>query len=515
MRDAIAWSHDLLDLAEQRLFRRLAVFVGGFTLDAAEAVADAPGELGLDAFDGVASLAEQSLLRHTAGPDGDPRFFMLETVREYALERLQDSGEEDVIRRAHALHYLDYAERVSTGLWQGTEQLLDVLAAEHDNARSALTWLDRAGEAELCLRLAVALGWLWYVRGFVQEGRAWLERAREASEAIDPAVRAWALMWASDIAVTQNDRSAAIHLAGASVAIWRNLGAPSAGLAAALVCLGSARQYLGNPEQAAEFEEALALARALHHKLLTAVALDNLAELAIHRGEPNVAATLLAEALPLQREIGHTWGEIFSLSLLAELAHDRGDAVESAERYRAAIRRSQTNGDRAFLGAALMGLGLMAVERGEVESATRLLGAAEALREAHGSWAFARMSDKVHAASEATRAALGEEAFAAAWADGRVMSPEEASVLAIALADAIASGPAPTRTVTPARPFGLTPREQDVLRLLAEGRSDREIGEALFIGTRTVQTHVANLFAKLEVNTRAEAAAVAVRRGLV
>jgi DNA-binding CsgD family transcriptional regulator len=257
------------------------------------------------------------------------------------------------------------------------------------------------------------------------------------------------------------------------------------------------------------------VARTLNHNLLTAVALDNLAELAIHRGEPNVGETLLAEALPLQREIGHTWGEIFSLSLLAELAHDRGDTVECAERYRAAIGLSRTNGDRAFLGAALTGLGLMAAERGEAEWATRLLGAAEALREAHGSWAFARLRDKVHAASEAARAALGEEAFAAAWADGRVMSPEEASVLAIALADAIASGPAPTRTVTPARPFGLTPREQDVLRLLVEGRSDREIGEALFIGTRTVQTHVANLFAKLGVNARAEAAAVAVRRGLV
>jgi DNA-binding CsgD family transcriptional regulator len=249
--------------------------------------------------------------------------------------------------------------------------------------------------------------------------------------------------------------------------------------------------------------------------LLTAVALDNLAELAIHRGEPNVAATLLAEALPLQRAIGHTWGEIFSLSLLAELAHDRGDSVECADRYRAAIRLSQTNGDRAFLAAGLTGLGLMAAERGEAVSATRLLGAAEALREAHGSWAFTRMSDKSHAASEATRAALGEAAFAAAWADGRVMSPEEASGLAIALADAIANAPAPTRTVTPARSYGLTPREQDVLRLLVEGRSDREIGEALFIGTRTVQTHVAKLFAKLEVNARAEAAAVAVRRGLV
>ena len=311
MRDAIAWSHDLLDPAGQRLFRRLAVFVGGFTLDAVEAVADTPDELGLDAFDGVASLAEQSLLRHTAGPDGDPRFFMLETVQEYALERLQDSGEEDVIRHAHALHYLDFAERVSARLWQGTEQLLDVLAAEHDNARSALIWLDRADEAELCLRLAVALGQLWYVRGFVQEGRAWLERAREASEAIDPAVRAWALMWASDLAVTQNDRAAANQLAGASVAIWRDLDAPSAGLAAALVCLGSAIQYRSDPEQAAaEFEEALAVARTLNHKLLTAVALDNLAELAIHRGEPNVGETLLAEALPLQREIGHTWGEI-------------------------------------------------------------------------------------------------------------------------------------------------------------------------------------------------------------
>jgi non-specific serine/threonine protein kinase len=226
LRAAIDWSYDLLPVEEQALFRRLAVFVGGFTLEAAEAVANVDGALHTSVLDGVASLVDKSLLRQDVQLSGEPRLVMLETVREYALERLVASGEADAIGRRHAEYFLSMAEWARSQL-SGTEQVtwLNELEREHDNLRTALAWLREHGESELGLRLGGALWQFWSVRGHFAEGRAWLEELlRQPAAAARSAARANALNGAGSLAFSQGDDARAQLLFEESLAIWRELG---------------------------------------------------------------------------------------------------------------------------------------------------------------------------------------------------------------------------------------------------------------------------------------------------
>jgi predicted ATPase len=182
LRGAIEWSHALLDEGERMLFGRLAVFSGGRTLEAIEAICDVEGDLPVRAFDGVSSLLDKSLLRQEEGVGGEPRFVMLETIHEFARDKLQQSGEAEEIKRAHALYFLTLAEEGNPGL-KGANQLewLERLEAEHDNMRGALSWALEREEAALALGLGGALWWFWWMRGYFSEGRRWLEEALEAT----------------------------------------------------------------------------------------------------------------------------------------------------------------------------------------------------------------------------------------------------------------------------------------------------------------------------------------------
>ena len=177
MRGTIDWSYDLLSEEEKTLFGRLSIFAGGRTLEAVEVVCDARGDLPMDALEGVSSLLEKSLLRRKEeGLEAEPRFVMLETVHEYAREKLEESGEAEEIKRAHAEYFSALAEEADSEL-KGPDQLqwLQRLEAEHDNMRAALGWALQPGETEVVLRLGDALWWLWSVRGHYSEGRRWLE----------------------------------------------------------------------------------------------------------------------------------------------------------------------------------------------------------------------------------------------------------------------------------------------------------------------------------------------------
>ncbi len=206
LRATIEWSHALLDEGEQLLFGRLAVFSGGRTLEAIDAICDAEGDLPVEAFEGVSSLLDKSLLRQEEGPGGEPRFVMLETVHEFAREKLQGSGEAEQIKRAHAEYFLTLAEEAYPQL-RGPDQLewLERLEAEHDNMRAALTWASERNEAEVALRLGSALSWFWSVRGYYSEGRRWLEEALAIDGRGAPEVRAMALAGAGELASEQGD----------------------------------------------------------------------------------------------------------------------------------------------------------------------------------------------------------------------------------------------------------------------------------------------------------------------
>ena len=234
MRDAIAWSYDLLSADEQALFRRLAVFAGGFTLTAAEAVADPNGALAI--FDGIVALVEQSLLRQLPGSDGEPRFQMLETVREFGLAELAAAGETDDARERHARHFLHLSE----GLVQGLTILMDQnsmprVVAEHDNVRLALAWFDDHGEIAALLQLSSLLYGLWLGRGLYREGLQWVEHALEQSNRVPSVALVRALDGAGALAIFQGDYARAETFITEGLALARALDVPIL-LGEALTC---------------------------------------------------------------------------------------------------------------------------------------------------------------------------------------------------------------------------------------------------------------------------------------
>jgi predicted ATPase/class 3 adenylate cyclase len=422
LRDTIAWSHDLLSQEEQILFRRLGVFAAGWTMEAAETIAGASGDV--DVFSGLEALIDKSLVRQSEDVTGEPRFGLLETIREFGLEQLVAAGEADEVRTRHANYFVALTEETSTSLWRSTEpRLLDRLAIEQDNCRSALDWLDRQGDLETCLRLAVGLGWFWLIRGLGTEGRSWLERAAEPIPNVSLPVRAWALMWAGALALMQGDATAAVKFEEESIELWRACGEVSEGLVSALVTQARAVGQLGDQARAETLlKEGLEIARAKNHAFLLVLVLENLAGMALIQGDSKTAKALLEEALPLRRTTGDTWGAPYSLAMQGEIARQEGNLAKAVEHYQQAITLSYGRGDKRFVVGGLIRLGIVATELGKFESAARLRGAAEKLQETVGSWIHLSGVEGDQRAIETARAALGEESFAKAWAAGRSLT---------------------------------------------------------------------------------------------
>jgi predicted ATPase/DNA-binding CsgD family transcriptional regulator len=543
MADAIAWSYDLLDPPEQALFRRLAVFVGGWTLEAAEAVGTAPAHPGIDIVAGTTSLLDKSLLYQIEADGGESRFGTLETIREYARGQLAARGEAGAARRAHAAYFLALAEAADPHfLMPGQEQWLAQLAAEHDNLRAALAWLDESDETVLSLRLTGALRWFWFIRGHFSEGRSWSERALARRGAAPAAIRAKALMGLGLLTSFQGDNQRSETLLAESLALCRAVG-DQVETAHALLCFGASAQDLGNYEQATQrLEEALALYRELSDSVEVAPvfasnALTSLGVTAYLAGNLELAAARLEEALGQQRALGFTWNAGQTLGNLGDVARDQGDYRRALAFYQESLVLLSKHRDQRLIAAALAGVASVALALGQPEPAARLFGAAEVLREAIGippTKGLTRLERRLRAAGvlreaidtpldpahltlyvhdlAAVGAQLDEDAFETAWAAGRALPLAEAIAAAYALIEPTAR---PTRqTNASAMGVGLSPRELEVLRLLASGRSDRQIAGELFLSYRTVTSYVASLFNKLGLDSRAAAAVYAVRHGL-
>jgi DNA-binding CsgD family transcriptional regulator len=516
MRDAIAWSHDLLSPEGQVHFRRLAVFVDGFTMEAAEAVVPAAGDMSVDVLDGLAWLLDASLLTRTDDVGGTPRYGMLETIREFALECLEASDDETPMRQAHAVWCLAFAEAAnSPRRFMVDVEAADRLAVEHDNLRAALSRLDRVGDAEGLLRLAVAMSGLWMFQSHSGEARRWLERALMYEGTKFLSARASALLAAAMFAHYHRDTERAVALAEQSLALRRTerdlWGGAHARLFVAVLVLED-----GQYDRAAEHVEASMadLAALDEPSWLEALSIHLLGVIAFAQGDLDGAVARLDEALTGYREQANRWSTAMALDYLGVVATARGDLVIAAGCHQESIGFWQTVGSKERLAEWLARVAILACAIGQAKLAVRFAAAAEAARDEAGwIWVLPERLTYERTAQE-LREALGDEAFGAAWAAGIALMPKEAAAQGKALLAALLSA-TPKSASRATLPFGLTSREQDVLRLLVEGRSDRQIAEALFIGPRTVQTHVANLFAKLSVHTRAEAAAMAVRRGLV
>ena len=379
LRAAIAWSYELLDAGEQRLFRRLGVFVGGCTLEAAPAVCNADGVLPVDVTNGIASLLDKSLLRLHAGAEGELRFVMLETIREYALERLAASGEMHVIRRRHAAYYLALAEEAEPQL-RGAEQdrWLARLEMEHNNLRAALAWAFGGGDGEVGLRLAGALGPFWYVRGYFSEGRTWLEAALAIPPDSGERTREWivartmTLTAAGLVALEQGHHPQGIALAEEALALSREL-SDRYGMAQILELLGFIA-FSSDPSRAtALMENALALSRELGDRYGIAETLHRLGDFAREQGEYARATALLEESLSVCRELGNQHESALVLNGLGDVASYQGDFARAAVLYKEALSLLRELESKSFIPWVLRNLGRVAYARGDFARAVALL----------------------------------------------------------------------------------------------------------------------------------------------
>jgi predicted ATPase/class 3 adenylate cyclase len=469
LRGAIDWSHDLLEEDEKTLFGRLSVFSGGRTLEAIEEICDPEGDL--DALEGVESLVEKSLLRQEEGPNGEPRFVMLETVHEYAREKLGESEEAEQFKRAHAEYFLALAEEAEPEL-KGPDQLewLERLEAEHDNMRAALGWALESKDGELALRLAGALWWFWFVRGYVRESRAWLEAALAEGAALSstPKVRAKAITGAGRLALEMGELERARALLEEGVQLFRKAG-DEAGLAEALDNLGIAAAFSGELEKAKPlFEESLALYRgaangwgvgevlnnlanvaliqaegdkamALHKESLAtrrkvgdkrgiAMSLGNVASVWANWGEYERAAKLTEESLVLYRELGDKLTVMFHLADLGELELERGNLKQAGRLLKEGLMLSKDAGNRMPMLRSVLVFARLAEKRGELLRAARLFGFIMEAPEAVHFHHLMTTSEKARLESSiaSARTRLGEAAWEEAHAEGQAMTLDEA-----------------------------------------------------------------------------------------
>ena len=413
LRAAVDWSHELLGPAERESLARLGVFSGGFTLTAADAVC------GVDVF-ALETLTEHSLLRH----DGE-RFHMLETIRAYALERLDERMEGDEMRRRHAEHFAEFAESAEMAVLRGDEQAAWIarVEAEHDNLRAALAWTHEAGEVELELRLAGALRGFWYVRSYLGEGRRWYAQALAAEGAQPPALRAKALRGAMSLAHRQGRFDDAQRYADEALELYRQVG-DEEGVQTALNNLAALAVARDDPHDARRlFEQSTELAAERGDRWGEALTGSNLGYLALTLDDVDEAERRLRASLELLRELGAREETAIPVQNLGFVALRRGDVPAARALFEESRELSEAVGWQEGVNYALVGLAAVLAAEGRAEQAGEALGAAERVRRETG----VSLEPLERAVNEETvvkvRAALGDEAYAAARQRGLAEGP--------------------------------------------------------------------------------------------
>jgi non-specific serine/threonine protein kinase len=427
MRGAIRWSYDLLDEGERRAFERLAVFAGGCSLEAAEAVVGLDPGAPDNVLDAVTSLVEKSLVRRAEHTDGEARFRMLEVVREYALERLREGGEADEVERRHAEFFLSLGEAAERAIWgvRGMQEL-ERLGVEHDNLRTALRWL-LANDVVGCLRLAAAVSGFWDLHGHYAVGRAWLAAALEGGAAAPALERARVLYAAGHLALRQGDLAAARDYSERSLRTATEVGDPLR-IAYANHGLGTVAMQQGDVRAArTHLEEALAKARSVGNDRIAGVTLNGLGEVARMEHDWVAARTFYEQAVALLQGAGNQTGASVILCNLGAVACEEGDLAAASARYREALALARGLGDKAVASWTLDGLAAVAAKQDGWQRAAPLAGAADALRDAIGA-KLAPIDDLFRERYLAeVRRALDETTFDAAWRAGRELTLEQAA----------------------------------------------------------------------------------------
>jgi predicted ATPase/DNA-binding CsgD family transcriptional regulator len=519
------WSYELLSQKEKMLFRRLCVFAGGFTLEAAEAVGAGEDIVEDEILDLLMSLVDKSLVTATE-QGGRARYRLLETVRQYGRTRLEESGEAENVLWRHATYYLALSEEVEPDSGgQGT--WLESLEAEQSNFRGALGWAlstERvepeeltAERATLGLRLAVSLGQgrFWAANG-LSEGLRWLEigLARSGDALPDP-VRAAALNEAGWIANVQSDQEKAVVLLEESFALAKKQGDESA-IAASLFQLGQLlTMHEGSRQRVEDLRnEAETLRPEIPDPSQAAYLVMFMALADWFTDDEEQALSLFEEGLGLFRELENLQGAAFCLGSMGFIVLGRGDPAQAATMFEEALQTLRTLRDVVGIFHCLLGAGSVAGWRGEPDRAARLWGAAEALGEtaAVPVVPMIRSHYDYEGHLERARSRLTEEAWAEAWAEGRGMSPEQAIEYALEPPLETSEDTVAPRTSYPA---DLSAREVEVLKLVARGMTNAQVANELYISPRTVNAHMGSVYHKIGSSTRAEAARFATEHGLL
>jgi predicted ATPase/DNA-binding CsgD family transcriptional regulator len=552
VRATLDWSYALLTESERMLFERLAVFVGGCTLEAAEAVAGGDGLAPREVLALLGRLVYTSMVVVEPAPDGHTRYRLLEALRQYGRERLTESGSADDIHRQHAAYFLALAEQIEPDLSNPRVMAAQArLEADHDNFRTALGWFVDQADIERAQRLAGALGRFWFFRGHLAEADVWLSRLLAVGVGDRPtAGRAKCLYGAGMLAIGRSDYLAVESLSEQGRGLWHALG-NAAQEAFCLFTLGQATMRLGKYAAARPHLEAgLALSRAASHGGAEANCLVSLAELAaelghddeasrwaeaalvrateigqerqiavarrmlgvlsLRRGEYPGAAGWLEGSLTTWRKLGELWWVAQTLVSLAQLAIACGEIGTARTHLTESLRLAQELGDRLRTAEGLEGFVQVAVLEGRPRLALQLGAAAEAVRESIRVPQPPAGRSHLERYLGRARSALGGQAAERASVAGQALGMRHAIDLAL-------SGTALSTVDRPARRGRavLTAREQGVARLVAQGLTNRQIAERLVIAGGTAERHVGNILGKLEMNARTQIAAWAVAHGLV
>ncbi len=366
LRATIDWSYNLLDAGEQMLFRRLAVFVGGWTEAAAGAVCNGEGDLPIDTLDGLASLIDKSLLRQAQGRDGEPRFVMLETIRDYALEQLDASGELERARQHHTVYYRALAEGAAAQLQRAAlRDWLERLEAEHDNLRVALRWSHDAEPPELELRLVNALHSFWKMHGHIREGQTWVEGVLARSRGMDRLAHARALLQAADMAYRQGANQQAVIRCDEALALCRVLGDQRRS-GVGLRLLGRVAMAQSDNQRAQQcFAEALEHFRQLGDKDNLAATYHQLGRLAVAEAEYECAAEYFAADCALSQETGSTEGVLWGRIGMADVRLGQHDLAAAAAEYSASLALARDIGHAGAIAELLNRLGEVARIEGD------------------------------------------------------------------------------------------------------------------------------------------------------
>jgi len=436
LRHTIAWSVDLLRPEEQILFRRLSVFAGGCTYQAAEAVGNAAGDLPLDVEAGIEALVDASLLQ-VAEVVGESRFAMLETVREFGLERLEAAGESDAVRQQHAQHFLGSSDSLELGIFirESRERLARDLV-DRDNVRLALSWFDQSGETDALLQLCAAAFGVWFAMGLYREGLHWIERALAQSRHTVSVARVQVLDAAGTLALFQGDYARAAAFTDEELALARELGNPWV-LGEALTQAGFLRYRQGEYERAeALLDEALRRLRGLAGAKPdmaggAGIPLLILGDTAVAQGQFEGAAARYEDALAFFRPSGYVWGPIDAQTGLGAVRFCMGDLARASALYGDSLEQARHLGSEVLVVSALLGLAGIAGASGRPEEGAHLLGAAEGILSSLGAPLYPRDQPVRARALAALTAALGHERLTAAREAGRALTLEEAIAEAV------------------------------------------------------------------------------------